>query len=263
MASSYDALSLDVDGAVATIVMQRPERRNALNETLDAELRDAVAAVGDDDAVRAVLLRGAGPGFCAGADLEVLRDGPSPQEIYDHVTERYVPLVRRLTSMPKPVVAAVNGTAAGAGMALALACDLRVMADDARLVLAFSNIGFVPDSGASYLLARQVGYSRAFEMAATADPVDAERCEALGLANRVVPADRLAEAARDWADELAERPTATLGWTKEALRFAMDHSLGRTMEFEARLQSRAVQTDDHAEGVEAFLGKRSPTFTGE
>ena len=259
---TYDTVRWERDDAVVVLTMNRPERRNALSPQLDEDLRAAFATVRDDDTVRAVVLQGAGGGFCAGADLTILKDGVSPDELYTHLTERYLPLIEAITTAPVPVLGAVHGSAAGAGMALALACDLRVMADDAALLMAFSSIGFVPDSGASYLLARQVGYSRAFELAAEAQPLPAPRCLDLGLTNRVVPADDLAGEARSWAHDLAARPTRALGLTKKALHYSMTHSLRATIEYESRLQTEALQTDDHQEGVAAFLEKRAPEFTG-
>jgi 2-(1,2-epoxy-1,2-dihydrophenyl)acetyl-CoA isomerase len=252
----------DREDATATLTMNRPERRNALSPQLDRDLRDAFDRLADTEDIRAVVLRGAGDGFCAGADLTVLQDDPTPEDLYDHLTERYLPLIQRIVTLPLPVLAAVHGTAAGAGMALALACDLRVMAENAQLMMAFSSIGFVPDSGASYLLARQVGYSRAFELAAEAEPLPARDCLDLGLANRLAPPDHLVESARSWAHQLAERPTRALARTKDALRYGMTHSLSETIAFEAGLQKEMVQTEDHKEGLEAFLEKRAPDFSG-
>jgi 2-(1,2-epoxy-1,2-dihydrophenyl)acetyl-CoA isomerase len=259
---TFDTLRWDRDAAVVTLTMDRPERRNALSPELDRDLRDAFALLRDDEDVRAVVLRGAGGSFCAGADLTILKNGVSPNELYHHLTERYRPLIEAITAAPVPVLGAIGGSAAGAGMALALACDLRVMAEDASLLMAFSSIGFVPDSGASFLLARQVGYSRAFELAAEATPLPADRCLELGLTNRVVPAGGLADAAQEWAHDLAARPTRALGLTKRALHHALTHSLRSAIEYEARLQTEALQTDDHQEGVAAFLEKRDPSFTG-
>jgi 2-(1,2-epoxy-1,2-dihydrophenyl)acetyl-CoA isomerase len=212
--------------------------------------------------VRAVVLRGEGPAFCAGADLSVLQHVEEPRDIVDHVLTRYRVLVERMLTLDLPIVGAIGGAAAGAGLALALACDLRVMAEDARLVCAFSDIGFVPDSGASWLLVRQVGYARAFELAATAAPVSAARAQALGLANRVVPAANLDAAAHGWAEELAARPTRALALTKRTLRHAMDAPLAEVFRYEAEAQAACVQTEDHCEGVQAFLSKRQPSFVG-
>ncbi|PEN12839.1 enoyl-CoA hydratase [Longibacter salinarum] len=262
-APTYETVLFERDGAVVTLTMNRPERRNALHPSLDRDLRDAFDHVSEDDSIRAVVLTGAGNGFCAGADLSVLKDSPTPEDLYDHLTTRYLPLIEGIQSCPKPIIAGVNGMAAGAGMALALACDLIVMADDAAMIMAFSQIGFVPDSGASYFLVRQVGYNRAFELAAEAQPIGAEQCHDLGIANKVVPSSTLLEATADWAQHLAERPTTALALTKEALQFAQDHDLKETIEFESELQMNAIQTRDHREGLSAFLEKREPEFRGD
>jgi len=259
---SYETLETDRSGAVATLLMNRPQQRNALSPQLDADLRAAFNALSEDESVRCIVLRGAGGSFCAGADLTVLKGQPTPEEMYDHLTTRYLPLVQAITTIDVPVLAGVEGTAAGAGLSLALACDLRVMAHDALLVTAFSSIGFVPDSGASYFLARQLGYSRAFEVAAESKPLPAERCEELGLTNRVVPADDLPDATAEWAAELAERPTFALGLTKRTLRHAQTHSLEEVVRYEAELQKSTLVSADHAEGLTAFLEKRTPEFEG-
>lgn len=260
--TAYRTVRVERDEHVAILSMNRPERRNALSPQLDEDLRSACADVANDDTVRAVVLRGEGQGFCAGADLTVLQENPTPDDLYEHLTTRYLPLVQHITEMPKPVIAAVNGVAAGAGCSLALACDLRVMADDASLLMAFSNIGFVPDSGASWLLARQIGYSRAFEVAAEGQSLPAERCLALGLTNRVVPAATLDQEARSWAAQLAQRPTLALGLTKRVMHYAMDATLAEVIEREAELQKQTLVSDDHREGVSAFMEKRTPEFKG-
>jgi 2-(1,2-epoxy-1,2-dihydrophenyl)acetyl-CoA isomerase len=260
---SLETVQIHHHDDVLRLTLDRPDQRNALSPQLDADLRAALGEVTESDAIRCVVLHGAGGSFCAGADLNVLREEPTPEEMYKHLTERYLPLIRSITDLPLPVVAAIEGTAAGAGMALALACDLRVMAEDAQIVPAFSSIGFVPDSGASYFLARQVGYSRAFEILAESRPLAASRCEELGLTNRVAPAGESLDAALTWAAELAERPTLALGLTKQALHHAADHDLEEVVRFEAQLQKETIQSDDHAEGLAAFLEKRSPSFTGQ
>lgn len=255
-------LLLKRDGAVATLTLNRPERRNALSPELDQALRTTLAEVGKDADIRAVVLTGAGEGFCSGADLSAFKELPTPEAVEEHLTTRYLPIIEHLTTMEKPVLAAVNGAAAGAGAALALACDLRVMAEDARLILAFSNLGLVPDMGASWLLVRHVGYGRAFEIAAEAQPLSALRCLDLGLANRIAPPSHLLEAAQTWAERLAKRPTRALGLTKRAFHEALSLSLDEAVRREAELQKEAVTTEDHREGVQAFLQKRPPDFKG-
>lgn len=258
----YDTLIYAQTDAVATLTMNRPERRNALNRDLERDLFAALDRVRTDASVRAVVLTGAGKAFCAGADLASFNGVPTPEQVYTHLVEVYGPLVEHLTTLEKPVLAAVNGSAAGAGCSLALACDLRVMAADAVLMQAFSHIGLVPDAGATWFLARQVGYSRAFEMAASGRPIPAEECLALGLTNQVVPADQLLTATQTWADTLAQRPTLALGLTKRALHHALTASLADTIRFEAEMQKQCAASEDHAEGLMAFLQKRPARFKG-
>lgn len=260
---SSSPVRTSVERGVATIEMNRPDRRNALSPELDAALRDTFADVSGHDDVRAVLLQAAGSTFCAGADLQFLRPTPEPEAIQRHVLDRYAPLVRHIVDCPVPVVAALNGSTAGAGLALALACDLRIMAHDGVLVAGFSSIGFVPDSGVAYFLVRQIGYARAFEMLALSEPVPAEQCATWGLVNRVVEAEALHDTAQALARRLATRPTKALGWTKSCLRHAQTSTLDATIKHEALHQSLAVQTEDHAEGVQAFLEKREADFSGK
>ena len=216
----------------------------------------------DDDQVRAVLVTGAGKGFCSGADLRAFQSLPNGEQIYEFIMSSYQPMMATIMSMPKPVVAAVNGAAAGAGASLALACDLRLMAHDASLLMAFSNIGLVPDAGATWFLARQVGYSRAYEIAVEGAHLPADRCLELGLTNKVVPADQLLSIGMAWARKLAERPTMALGFTKQAMQFALLNDLRSTIEYEAQLQKEAAGSQDFIEGVMAFIEKREPRFQG-
>lgn len=262
MLDAFETLRLDVDAHVATLTLDRPAQRNALSSQLDEELRAALDALADDEDVRALVLTGARAGFCAGADLADFERMPTPAQVYDHLTTRYQPLIEALTTIPKPVVAAVNGVAAGAGVGLALACDLRIMADDARLLMAFSQLGLVPDAGTSWLLARQIGYARAFEVLAEGGALDADTCHALGLANRLAPPDELLPRAQAWAARLAQRPTMALGLTKELLHAAATNSLRDSIEHEAQLQRRTIVSDDHREGLDAFRAKRAPSFAG-
>jgi 2-(1,2-epoxy-1,2-dihydrophenyl)acetyl-CoA isomerase len=244
---------------VATVTLDRPDALNAQTRASRRALIRDLRALSADVAVRCVVLTGAGRAFCAGQDL---REPDALTDVDAVIRETYIPIVDALVDMPKPVVAAINGPAAGAGLSIALACDLRYMADDAVLMLAFSNIGLVPDCGGTWLLVRAVGLARAFELAATGRRVHADEALALGLVQRVVPRDDVLGAAQALARELAARPTLALGWTKRLLRAAERSALADVMELEAQLQASAVTTHDHAEGVAAFLEKREPRFEG-
>ncbi len=261
--STYETLLYQVTNNVALITMNRPDRRNALNQALNADLLAAFRQSQTDEAVRAIVLTGAGKGFCAGADLTVFSEIPGPEALHDIIIETYDPLMNLITSLKKPVIAAINGVAAGAGMALALACDLQVMAHNASLMMAFSNIAFVPDAGATWFLMRQIGYGRAYQMTIEGQPVTAEQCFHWGLTNKVVPAGRLLAETLAWAETLAARPTLALGLSKHALQFAAHHSLSATIAYEAALQKQTVASHDFQEGVAAFMQKREAEFTGK
>ena len=247
------------DGAVATVTLDRPDALNALTRASRLALLPDLRALAADESVRCVVLTGAGRAFCAGQDL---REPDALGDVDETIRETYIPIVEALVAMPKPVVAALNGAAAGAGLSLALACDLRTMAEDAVLMMAFSNIALVPDCGGSWLLQRAVGYARAFEIAASGRRVGAEEALSLGLVQQVVARDEVLGAAQATAHALAERPPLALGWTKRLMRSAEQSSLDDVMELEAQLQVAAVASGDHAEGVAAFLEKRAARFEG-
>ena len=235
---------------------------NSLTAVMKARLLEVLEQAAADPAVRAVILTGAGRGFCGGQDLRehsaVLAAGRGA----DTVRQHYNPIVNALVSTPKPIVAAVNGIAAGAGAALALACDLRLASAGASMLMAFARVGFGPDTGASWTLQRLVGRGRAAELLMLAEPVDAARMLELGLVSSVVPADELAAAARQLAGNLAQGPTAAYAAIKEALDFAASHSLHESLDKEAALQERLAGTADHMAATQAFLRKEQPRFQG-
>jgi len=256
-----DGLRVEIDGPVATLTLDRPAALNALTIGVKVALRTALESIAGDPAVRAVILTGAGRAFCAGQDLAE-RDEPDAAPLDVEVRERYNPIIRALRSMGQPVIAAVNGVAAGAGASLAFACDLRIAAEEARFVLAFGRIGLVPDSGATWFLPRLVGPAKAAELALVGDAVDAAEALRLGLVSSVVPGDQLLAEARAMADRLAEGAPLALSLTKGALERSLTIDLDIALEDEARLQGIAGASADHAEGLAAFREKRQPRFSG-
>ena len=256
-----DGLHLEVDGPVAILTLDRPEALNALTVPLKVALRDALESLAADRAVRTVILTGAGRAFCAGQDLAE-REQPDAAPLDVEVRERYNPIIRALRSMGQPVIAAVNGVAAGAGASLAFACDLRIAAEEARFVLAFGRIGLVPDSGATWFLPRLVGPAKAAELTLVGDPVDAAEALRLGLVSKVVPGDQLLSEATALAERVAAGAPLAMALTKEALQRSLTIDLDEALEGEAKLQGIAGASADHAEGLAAFREKRPPRFTG-
>lgn len=253
----------EVADGVATITFNRPDAMNALTAPMKAAFLDALARAADDAAARAILLTGSGRGFCAGQDLREHTDNlEAGRGLAGTVREHYNPIIRTLAGMPKPVVAAVNGTAAGAGAGFAFACDLRVAAENATFAMAFTRIGLAPDSGTSWTLQRLVGRAKAIELLMLAEPVTAARAAELGLVDRVVATDDLMEAAREAAARLAQGPTVAYGAVKQAVEFAAAHGLAESLDREAELQQVCVETEDHLSATRAFVNKEKPTFSG-
>ncbi|MER3456502.1 MAG: 2-(1,2-epoxy-1,2-dihydrophenyl)acetyl-CoA isomerase [candidate division GAL15 bacterium] len=256
----YQTLRWELSDGVLTLTLNRPEVLNAVNDRMAEELLDALRRAARQAEVRSVILTGAGRAFCSGQDLRE-RAGNS-FSYAQHIRTRYVPVIVQLQSLEKPVVAAVNGVAAGAGASLALACDLRVASEEASFLQAFTRIGLLPDSGATYFLPRLVGLGKAFELCYLAEPVGAREALRLGLVNWVVPGPQLMDKAREVASRLASGPTRAYGFTKRALLHNLTADLASALDYEAMLQEAAGRTEDHREGVQAFLEKRPPRYLG-
>lgn len=265
---AYELIVHTFREGVATVTLNRPQVLNSFNRAMAAELRDALDAVAADPAVRAVLLTGSGRAFCAGQDLAEAApegdpaDGPLP-DLGDIVSDSYNPIVRRIRTLEKPVVCAVNGVAAGAGANLALACDLLVAAEEAFFVQSFSQVGLIPDTGGTFFLPRAVGLHRAMAMALLGQRVTATQARDWGMVHEVVPLTSLEETARELARRLASGATRGFGLTKRALNQSLHNDLETQLQLEAALQREAGTTRDYREGVAAFLEKRKPEFTGK
>jgi 2-(1,2-epoxy-1,2-dihydrophenyl)acetyl-CoA isomerase len=247
------------EGAVLTITLSRPDVLNACNAALHKGLAAALKEARGPD-VRAVVVTGAGRGFCVGQDLTEFREAPG--DIGSRLRSTYHPNVLAVRALEKPVIAAVNGVAAGAGVSFACACDLRIAADSASFVPAFINIGLIPDSGGSYFVTRILGPARAFEWLASGRKLTAAEAHAWGLVSEVVETDALVARAAELAAQLAALPTRGIGMTKRLIDHALHATLEQQLEREAELQTAATQTEDFKEGVAAFLEKRPPEFRG-
>ena len=245
------------DGAVATVRLNRPDRLNALDRATRWELVTTLRDVAADDSVRAVVLTGTGRAFCVGQDLAAVEELEHADET---VAGSYNPIAQTIADMPKPVVAAVNGAAVGAGLGLALACDLRLAAEEATFSCAFGKVGLVPDTGVSWHLVRELGYARAFALATLGRTFTAEEAKAYGLVNRVLPADQLADSAGGLAELMASGPSLAFALTKRQFRAAGEVSFEGLLAMEARHQGEAAAHPDHVEGRTAFAEKRPPSW---
>ncbi|MET8170751.1 enoyl-CoA hydratase-related protein [Streptomyces sp. NPDC005329] len=261
-----DTVLYEVSDGLATITLNRPEAMNALNIATKVALREAVQSAAADDAVRAVLLTAAGErAFCVGQDLKehigLLAEGS--KQVMSTVAEHYNPIVRALTEAPKPVVAAVNGVAAGAGFGFALAADYRLVADTASFNTSFAGVALTADSGVSWTLPRVIGPGRAADLLLFPRTITAQEALELGIANRIVPAASLRTAAEQLARMLAEGPTVAYAAIKEAVAYGSSHSLAETLNREDELQTRAGASEDHAIAVRAFVNKEEPRYLGK
>ncbi len=259
-----DVLLVEDHDHARVLTLHRPDSFNSLTVELKERLLGALREAAADDSVRAVVITGSGKAFCAGQDLKehialLTADDPMPLRT---VEEHYNPLIRAVTTMPKPVIAAVNGSAAGAGAGLAYACDLRVASQDAKFLMAFANVGLSTDSGASWTLPRLIGYGRAMQMMLLGETVDADEALRIGMVNRVVEAGQAQDAALALATQMAAGPTSAYARIKETMLAAAAQGLDEALDVEAGAQAEAGRTTDHREAVDAFVSKRTPEFVG-
>jgi 2-(1,2-epoxy-1,2-dihydrophenyl)acetyl-CoA isomerase len=262
---TYETIQYEKSNGIAVISLNRPDVLNALNEKMGQELLDALRNVERDDEVHCLIITGKGRAFCAGEDIQNLRRqyerGENPK-LGERLLHKYNPIIRRIRHMQKPVIAAVNGAAAGGGAGIAYSCDIRIASDNAKFLQAFIRVGLAPDSGTSFFLPRLVGFAKALELSLTGDELTSKDAERFGLVSKVVPAEQLMARARELAMKLAQGPTRAIGLTKRALNKSISSDLETVLEYESYLQGIAGATADHVEAVRAFFEKRKPTFKG-
>src|SRR5437764_721793 len=261
MATEVDLhIKVETEGGVGWIRFNRPEKMNAIGALTRRQLADAIKQAERDDAVRVVVLTGSGRAFSSGADVtEMVQDGGmrTPEDVGNVLRTEYMPMLTRLRTMPKPVIAAMNGPAVGIGASFALACDIRIATPEAYLLEAFVNIGLAPDGGVSWLLPRLAGTGVAYEMFFTGKPLQAADAERLGVINRMVPAEQLDEVVRELATHLASQPRGALAAAKRAVNHALDSTFEQALEFESYLQEAQAASPEFAEGVANFLARRA------
>jgi len=258
-------ISISNQDRIRTVTLNRPETYNAFSEQLTTDLAAALRDAERDASVAVLILTGAGKAFSSGQDLAELKARYQPgyvPELSQDLYRRYNPIIQRLAAMPKPVIAAVNGVAAGAGASLALACDFRIAAEGASFAEVFINVGLIPDSGSSYFLPRIVGYAKALELCLTGERITSAEALRLGIVRSVVPAEQLLTEAHALASRIAAMPSRAVALTKRLMQQSLTNTLEQQLQAEAWDQETAGRTADHMEGVVAFLEKRKPVFTG-
>lgn len=263
---NYESILYEKSENTATITLNRPEVLNAVNETMGRELLEGLKVASQDDGVRCLIITGNGRAFSAGEDVQDLRAqyerGQNPK-LGERLLHKYNPIIRRIRQIPKPIIAAVNGVAAGAGAGISYACDIRIASDTAKFIQAFIRVGLAPDSGTSFFLPRLVGFAKALELSLTGDELTSKDAERLGLVMKVVPSEQLMPTTRELAAKLARGPTKAIGLTKRALNKSIISDLETILEYESYLQEIAGATTDHIEAVRAFFEKRKPVFRGQ
>lgn len=252
-------IKYEVKDKIAILSFNRPEKRNAFNHQMIEDLEVATQRIRQDESIRCLILTGLGLGFCAGADLS--EKDPGWIDTEEALIKGYLPSLRNIIEMPKPVISAVNGGAAGVGSAFAMVCDLTIMAEDAYILQAFSNIGLIPDGGANWLLTQSIGYKLAYQIAIEGERIPARRCLELGLVNKVVSSNLLMEEAIKWGEVLSQKSPNALSSTKRIMRESLDSSYLETYAAEAKEQNILIGTPDNLEGIQAFLEKRKPMFS--
>jgi 2-(1,2-epoxy-1,2-dihydrophenyl)acetyl-CoA isomerase len=260
---SFESIIYDVEESIATLKLNRPQALNAFNTAMISETTQAFKHANRDKGVRCVVITGEGRAFSSGQDLKDIEGRDDDFSIGDHIRQGYNRLILQMVNLEKPIIAAVNGVAAGAGCGVALAADIRIVSEYGSFMLAFSRVGLVPDSGTTWILPRLIGYSRAYEMAITAEKITAERALSWGMVNKVVPASQLGEITDAWARLLASGPTLAFGLTKRAMYKSAGSSLEDSLIYESMLQEIAGRSYDRKEGVQAFIEKRPADFRGE
>ncbi len=259
---SQEAVLYSVKDGVATITLNRPQKLNAFDSAMTKGLGQALKSAARDDSVRVLVLTGAGRAFSAGQDLAEFQ-GQEEVAFSEHLRHGFNRIIRQMRSLEKPIIGAINGVAAGAAVGIALATDIRIASEQASFISAFVRIGLAPDTGVSWLLTRLAGPTKALEMMITGEPVSAHSALELGLVNLVTPALDLEATVNDWSQRLASGPTRAIGLTKRIFNKALEAPLEEILEYEAMIQDVAGSTEDHAEGVQAFLEKREAQFKGK
>ena len=255
----FETIKAEIKEGVGKLTLNRPESLNAFNEKMTSEVQSALSNFARDENIRCAVITGNGRAFSAGQDLKEVESDTS---FSDSLTRRYNPIIVLISRMQKPVVALINGVAAGAGMSLALACDFKIMSSTAKLLQAFIRVGLIPDSGSTFFLSRSIGYSRAFELASLGNELCADEALKLGIVNRVFSQEEFKEGSEKIIQRLVKGPTKAYSLLKKAMNFALDHDLESTLEYAAYWQEIAGRTEDVNEGVKAFTEKRLPVFKG-